>query len=47
MNSFIIFKLFHFIYYRGFKLIRMASNQEGESAITIPLQYNNSVRNYI
>lgn len=25
----------------------MGSNQEGESAITIPLQYNNSVRNYI
>ncbi|XP_006609467.1 rhomboid-related protein 2 isoform X1 [Apis laboriosa] len=29
-------------YVGGFKLIRMGSNQEGESAITIPLQYNNS-----
>ncbi|XP_076750073.1 rhomboid-4 isoform X1 [Xylocopa sonorina] len=29
-------------YVGGFKLIRMSSNQEGESGITIPLQYTNS-----
>ncbi|XP_043485829.1 rhomboid-related protein 2-like isoform X2 [Polistes fuscatus] len=29
-------------YVGSFKLIRMATNQEGESAITIPLQYNES-----
>ncbi|XP_034195641.2 rhomboid-4 isoform X2 [Osmia lignaria lignaria] len=27
---------------RGFKLIRMSTTQDGESGITIPLQYNNS-----
>ncbi|KAG5323370.1 RHBL3 protein, partial [Pseudoatta argentina] len=26
--------------YRGFKLIRMPTNREGETAVTIPLQYN-------
>ncbi|XP_076661121.1 rhomboid-4 isoform X1 [Halictus rubicundus] len=29
-------------YVGGFKLIRMTSNQGGESGVTIPLQYNNS-----
>ena len=32
---------------RGFKLIRMSSNQGGESGVTIPLQYNNSVRTHL
>ncbi|XP_033331615.1 rhomboid-4 isoform X1 [Megalopta genalis] len=29
-------------YVGGFKLVRMSSNQGGESGVTIPLQYNNS-----
>lgn len=35
------------IYYcRGFKLIKM-SNREGETAVTIPLQYNEAVSNVL
>jgi len=33
------------LFYRGFKLIRMSTNREGETAVTIPLQYNEAVSN--
>jgi len=38
---------FDILFCRGFKLIRMSTNREGETAVTIPLQYNEAVSNIL